>query len=607
MSGPLRSVLRWWQGQPVAYQPDRAAPAAAPPKGPPWHRVLRAAGVPTHLVYPSTTLSRLLDQTADRFGHAIALTYKGRHWTYQQLLSDVNRIAGGLAQRGIRQRDRVLLALPNSPEFVASFMAIQKLGAVAVNVGPLMGPDDLIKAIAVTTPQVAIGLDLRVPMLVRVSHDAPSIQHWIWSSLEPYQGPIDRIGYRVKRWYGGNGFSDKAKHVSLVELMNDAPARPPTLEPQPDDIAVLQPTGGTTGGLKLAQLSHRNLLANAMQVQACSDAQPGQDRILAVLPMFHAYGLTTCLTTGIFSAAQIILLTRFDAAGTLAAIREHAPTIFPLVPAICDALCDHIEQRGGTTRPLKGIRLCLSGAAPLSRATADRFRRIAGARVLEGYGLTEASPVTHANMPGRNRLGTIGVPLPDTQAKIVQPDEPTRELPPGEPGEMLISGPQVMAGYFGDPEQNRGVLSTDPSGRTWLHTGDIATMDRDGYFRIVDRKKDMINCAGMKVYPSRVEQVLAQHEAVKESAVFGRFDPVHSEQVVAAIVPKTPVQNPEALFAQLKAYCRQHLAPYEVPHVFELFDALPRTPLGKVLKTQLRKQPPAPAPTPTRTPSPEAA
>jgi long-chain acyl-CoA synthetase len=566
--------------------------------------VLRAAGVPTHLVYPSTTLSRLLDQTADRFGDATALVYRDRRWTYQQLLSDVNRIAGGLAQRGIRQRDRVLLALPNSPEFVASFLAIQKLGAVAVNVGPLMGPDDLIKAIAITTPQAAIGLDLRIPMLVPVSHEAPSIQHWIWSSLEPYQGPIDRIGYRVKRWYGGNGFSDKARHVSLIDMMNEAPARPPTLEPRPDDIAVLQPTGGTTGGLKLAQLSHRNLLANAMQVQACSDAQPGQDRILAVLPMFHAYGLTTCLTTGIFSAAEIILLTRFDAAGTLETIREHSPTIFPLVPAICDHLCHEIERRGITDAPLKGVRLCLSGAAPLSKATAERFRRLAGARVLEGYGLTEASPVTHANLPGRNRLGTIGVPLPDTFAKVVQPDDPARELPPGEIGEMLISGPQIMGGYFGDPEQNRGVLSTDPSGRTWLHTGDMATMDKDGYFSIVDRKKDMINCSGLKVYPSRVEQVLMQHPAVKEAAVFGRADRIRTEHVVAAIVTKTPTENPAGLIDELKTFCRKHLAYYEVPESIEVLDSLPRSPLGKVLKTQLRQQAPAPTPTPTPTPTP---
>jgi len=577
-------------------QADRPPVATAPlPQGPPpWHKVLRAAGVPATLIYPSTTLSRLLDQTADRFGDATSLVYKDRRWTYRQLLSDVNRISGGLAQRGIRQRDRVLLALPNSPEFVASFLAIQKLGAVVVNVGPLMGADDLSKTIAITTPLAAIGLDLRIPILAPISHHAASIQHWIWSSLEAYQGPIDRIGYRVKRWYGGNGFSDKAKHVSLVELMSDAPARPPTLEPDVDEVALLQPTGGTTGGLKLAQLSHRNLLANAMQVMACMASRPGQDRILALLPMFHAYGLTTCLTAGILGASEIILLTRFDAAGTLAAIREHSPTIFPLVPAICDALCNELENRGVMDTPLKGVRLCLSGAAPLSKATADRFRRITGARVLEGYGLTEASPVTHANMPGRNRVGTIGVPLPDTFAKIAKPDDPTHELPPGEPGELLISGPQVMLGYFGDPEQNRGVLSTDESGRTWLHTGDIATMDKDGYFRIVDRKKDMINWSGMKVYPSRVENLIMEHQAVKEAAVFGRAHPVRGEQVVAAIVSKTPPQNPAALIAELKALCRGHLAPYEVPEVFELLDSLPRSPLGKVLKTQLRKLPAAP-------------
>ncbi|MDP9174102.1 MAG: AMP-binding protein [Planctomycetota bacterium] len=596
MTGPFNVMRKWWHQGDAGALPTTAgfvvdAVPAAPQNPPPWISVLQAAGVPSSLVYPSTTLSRLLDQTADRFGDAVALVYQQRRWTYRELLQDVNRIAGGLAQLGVRQRDRVLLALPNSPEFVAAFFAIQKLGAVVVNVGPVMGADDLARTVAITTPQVAIGLDLRAPVLARAAGNSSSIRHWVWSSLEAYQRPLDRLGYRVKRWYGGNGFHGNASHTSLVELMNDAPSRPPTLEPEPDEIAILQPTGGTTGGLKLAQLSHRNLLANAMQVSACMACRPGQDRILALLPMFHVYSLTTCLICGVMSAAEMILLTRFNADKTLETIRQNSPTIFPIVPAICDALSDRIEALGLTEKPLSGLRLCFSGAAPLSKQTAERFSRLTGTTVVQGYGLTEAAPVTHANLPGNYRDESIGVPLPDTMARIAKPGEEDRDAEQGEAGELLVSGPQIMRGYFGDPEQNHGVLSTDAMGRTWLHTGDIATMDKDGFFRIVDRRKDMIIRSGMKVYPSKVEHVFETHPNIKEAAVFGRPDPMHTEKVIATVVLKKKPDDLAPLVRELRDFCREHLAAYEVPEEIEFIDSLPRSVLGKVLKKQLRNPP----------------
>lgn len=600
MTGPFKSVRRWWKhpepGAPSTSADVATAPAQPAPALPakPWLAEQAAAGVPASLVYPSTTLSRLLDQTTDRFGGAIAMAYQGRKWTYRELLAEVNRIAGGLSQLGVRPRDRVLLALPNCPEFVASFFAIQKLGAVVVNVGPLMGPDDLERAIAITTPQVAIGLDLRAPVMARASKNPNNILHWVWCSLETYQRPLDRLGYRVKRWYGGNGFHGKAAHISLHELLSDAPARPPTLEPDPDEIALLQPTGGTTGGLKLAQLSHRNLLCNATQVAACMACHAGQDRVLTLLPLFHVYALTTCMITGIMSAAELILLTRFNPDRMLETIRETSPTIFPVVPAICESLCEQIAS-SGATKPLAGVRICFSGAAPLSKETYERFEKLSGATLVEGYGLTEAGPVTHCNLPGHFRIGSIGMPMPDTIARVASADDEAKDAELGEAGELLISGPQIMHGYFGDPEQNRGVLSTDDSGRVWLHTGDIATMDKDGFFYIVDRRKDMIIRSGLKVYPSKVERVLQTHANVKEAAVFGRPDPVHTEQVTAAVVLKKMPEDLEAAKTELRNLCREHLAPYEVPAVVEFLEALPRSPLGKILKVQLRKMPALPA------------
>jgi long-chain acyl-CoA synthetase len=333
-----------------------------------------------------------------------------------------------------------------------------------------------------------------------------------------------------------------------------------------------------------------------MQVDACMASRQAQERILAVLPMFHVYGLTTCLISGVFSASQIILLTRFDPAKTMQAIRAHSPTIFPLVPAICESLCNEIESTGGSPAPLKSVRLCLSGAAPLPKATVDRFIRVAGIEPLEGYGLTEAGPVTHANLPGVSRVGSIGVPLPDTFARIASFADPDHDAAFDEPGELLISGPQIMRGYFGDPDLNRGVLTTDESGRVWLHTGDVASVDKDGYFHIVDRQKDMIIRSGLKVYPSRVEQVLLKHPSVKEVAVFGRPDPVHTERVSAAIVLHHPTQNSQKLVSDLRDFCRQHLAAYEVPEAIEFLEAIPKSPLGKVLKRQLRDSSPEPKP-----------
>ena len=398
-------------------------------------RILIWAGIPRHLKYPSTTLGRILDQSADRFGDTEALLYNDHRWTYRELLAAVNRMAGGLAHLGVRRGERVLLVLPNCPEFVIAFLAIQKLGAaVVINAEPARrGRDDLQTVVGMTNPRVAIGLDLQAATLHWACRGS-TVEHLVYVSLQAYQSVLKRLGYQVKLWQNRDNGHGALQHVMLTDLLVHAPARPPTVEADPCSIAVLQATGGTTGTLKLAQLTHRSLLANAMQISVWENAKQGQERVFAVLPMFHVYGLSLCLITSIYTASTIILMTRFNAEEMLELIRRHKPTICPIVPAICDAISNLLEKEQKSDalniQPLKGsnLRLCISGAAPLSLQTAERFNRLTGAAVVEGYGLTEASPVTHAGVPTDVRIGSIGLPMPDTRVRIADMEDLSRDV-----------------------------------------------------------------------------------------------------------------------------------------------------------------------------------
>jgi long-chain acyl-CoA synthetase len=600
MNMPHVTFKRWWNNGETARIPPQSpplpapAPDPAPPVEPPWLKQLDRAGIPRTLNYPSTTLGRILDQTADRFGGVTALVYNHKRWSYRQLLDQVNRAAAGLAGLGVRRGDRVLLALPNCPESVICFFAVQKLGAVVVNAGPLMGQDDLRTAIAMTHPHVAIGLDLLAPALIRAAHGS-TLENFVWVSLQFYQSVLKRVGYQMKLWHNRSADGNGIRHLPLTDLLARSPSRPPTVMPDARHTAVLQPTGGTTGTLKLAQLSHAALLANAMQVSTWMACRHGQERVLTILPTFHVYGLTMGLISPIFTGSTIILVTRFSASETLDLIDRYRPTQFPLVPAACDALSDEIERRDGIA-PLEGIRLCFSGAAPLPPSTAERFLRLTGVPVVEGYGLTEAAPVTHASLPGQPRPCSVGLPMPDTRVRVVDLDRGERDVAPAEPGELLIAGPQLMSGYYGDPEQSERALVPDEEGTVWLHTGDVVRYDAEGYLSIVDRKKDMIIRSGLKIYPGKVEKLLRGHKGVADVAVIGRADAVHTQEVVAVVVPTLKPEDPRQVETELRALCREHLAPYEVPAHIEFVEKLPRSALGKLLKRDLVERPVVAAP-----------
>ncbi|MAE62804.1 MAG: hypothetical protein CMJ18_00910 [Phycisphaeraceae bacterium] len=575
--------------------------------------IARSNGIrhePHVLRYPGTSLGQLLDQSADRFGDVPAIVYAESQWSYRELRTAVNRLAGGLASLGIRRGDRVLMTLPNCPEFITAFFAVSKLAAVVVNAGPLVGVDDLKRIFEMTRPKLVIALDLQAEILSDVhgcDEDDDRLE-WLWISLKRYQTVWKKLGYQAKLAQSRprNGLTSHGRRLS--ELMDASPPRPPTVAPAPASTAVLQPTGGTTGVLKVAQLTHANLMANAMQLTNHQRPRAGQERMLGILPMFHVYGLSTCLVTAVFNAATMIPITRFRISVLLDAIVRHQPTILPLAPAIIEPICQALEDRARQeVLDVVNDATVTSGAAPLGVETSHRFERLTGVRIVQGYGLTEASPVTHANPVDAPRPGSIGKPLADTDVRLVDLADPDQPAEPGAPGHMLITGPQIMDGYFENPEETGCVLSVDDQGRPWLATGDIARIDEDGYTFIVDRLKDMINCGGLKVYPRKVEVVLNREPRIRDCAVVGREDAVKSQAVAAIIVLEQPIGDIDTLIAELRHYCRLHLAPYEVPTHFEFVDELPRTALGKLQKFRLQPGAPRDGATPQENAAPQAA
>jgi long-chain acyl-CoA synthetase len=363
------------------------------------------------------------------------------------------------------------------------------------------------------------------------------------------------------------------------EVLASSPGPVEEVEVDPDDVALLQYTGGTTGLSKGVMLTHTNLNANAAQINAwLPDLEPGREVILAVLPFFHSYGMTTCLTLGMRIGAAIVLLPRFELKRVFDAIDKYRPTVFPGVPTMYVAINNSPDA---TKHDLSSIKACVSGAAPLPLEVSEEFERLSGGRLVEGYGLTEASPVTHANpVYGKRKIGTIGLPLPNTVARVLDPEDLTRTMPVGEKGELAVKGPQVMKGYWNRQDETAAVLLDGG----WLLTGDMATMDEEGYFAIVDRKKDLIIAGGYNIYPREVEEVLYEHPKIKEACVAGVPHAYMGEVVKAYVVLR---DGAEATSDELRTWAKERLASYKVPREIEIRDELPKTMIGKVLRRKL--------------------
>ena len=535
---------------------------------------------PAHLDYPNEPVWWLLEQTARRFPKRVAIRYFRESITYEELYERARRAASVFKAQGVKPGDRVGLLLPNIPEYLIAAYGIWMAGGLVVSISPLSVAVEIDDLLHTTDCKIVVALDLLAPLASKGEHRPEQL---LTCSIAPRLPIVQRLLYRAACLKGqGLHLRNRVRTTSFVdEIAKAAPIEEP-IRTDSHEAAYILPTGGTTGRSKAVTLSHGNLLANALQIKAWCGNRTGRDTFLAVIPFFHSYGLSTCATTGIAMAGTLVLHHRFNPETTLDLIETMRPSIFPTVPAMLHALNQKLRtnKRNWNVRSLMWV---ISGGAPLMPETANEFAKYTGAKVVEGFGLSECSPVTHAGpLDGHERLGTIGLPLPDTQALIVDADTGMEVLPSGEVGELIVRGPQVMLGYWKNPEATEKILRDG-----WLFTGDLATCDEDGYFKIVDRKKDLIITSGFNVYPNDVEYVLKQFPDVKDAAVIGVPDAQRGEIVKAIVAVKNKSKFHQH---QFEKYMKENLAHHKVPKIVDYVEGdLPRNFLGKVLRRKLRE------------------
>ena len=530
--------------------------------------------VPPSLTYPERPLWEILDASYVEVPDKPATAFLGATLTYLDIKIRSDWFASSLGRLGVGKGDRVGIMLPNCPQYMIAAFAVLRHGAIVVNINPAYTPRELLTIAQDAGVRVILTLDVLTPVVSAIAARA-GVEHIIVTSVAEYSSG----GAAPPRIEGTLTFADLATGSGLAPI-----TRVPI---DPDDVAVLQYTGGTTGTPKGAMLTHRNIFANVVQTETFTyrTRTRGESRYLLVIPCFHIFGFTVGMMKGTWVGALQILIPKFDVDGVLEAIRDFVPTYFPGVPTIWSAL---LARPDAATYGLDRVRIFTSGAAPLPSEFIGRFERTFGRALFEGFGMSEASPVTHSTpILGLRKPGTIGLPMPDTDIKVVDIETGTRTLAAGEAGELCICGPQVMKGYWNQPDETARVLRRHADGRLWLHTGDVAMIDADGYTRIVQRLKDMIIVDGFNVYPSEVEAVLHQHPAISMSAVIGLADSHHGEMVRACVVLRP---GAVATSDDVRAFCRTQLAPYKVPTEIEFREALPLSTVGKVLYRVLREE-----------------
>ncbi len=555
-------------------------------------------GMPAEVDIPDTPITQNLINAAQRYPHRPALTFGSvvepldnllldTEIGYPDLLALTRRFAAALQQIGVEKGDRVAIYLPNCPQFIISYYGTLMAGGIAVPCNPQYVARELRHQLGDSGAKVIVTLKRTYPTVDQVRAESP-LKHVLVADIKTYFPTLLKLlsafaGERQKA--PAPAVDEIANTHRFQELLESAPDAPVEVALSPEETAVLMYTGGTTGLPKGAQLTHRNLQANAVQVRYMFHRlEEGQEAVLAALPLFHSYGMTTCMNLCIRTGSTIILIPNpRNIVHILKSINKHRPSLYPGVPAMYIAINEHPAVDKFDIRSLKAA---ISGAAPLPGEVQRKFQQLTGGRLVEGYGLSEASPVTHANpvFYGDNRIGTIGPPLSSTEAKIVDVETGRRDLPPGEVGELVVRGPQVMKGYWQRPEETAQVLRDG-----WLHTGDLARMDEDGYFEIVDRKKDIIlSTSGFKVYPREVEEVLYEHPKVKECAVVGVPTEAEGEERVKAFIVLQEGQT--ATEKEIRAFCEENLTYYKRPKFIEFRDQLPQTSVGKVLRRALREE-----------------
>jgi long-chain acyl-CoA synthetase len=545
----------------------------------PWKKHYTAE-VPGSLSYTAAPIDHFLRESARSFPDRTALIFEGARISYRSLDEQVDGCAAGLHRLGVRKGDRVALLLPNCPHAVISFYSIFRLGAIAVPINPLYQEREIAKQIDDAGARILVTLDLfsssAQAVLGRLSGTI-----CIVGAVSDYLPALKKMVYPLLKPKGAGAARQQpgSETVAFRDLMLQQ--APPATYIAPTDIAILQYTGGTTGISKGAELTHGNIVSNTAQMAAWYYLiRRGQEVFLTVLPLFHTYGIAVCMNLSLATASTMVLIPRFAPREVLKAIKEYGVTFFPGIPGIYATLNNY---RGIEKWDISSVRYCVSGSAPLPVPVLKDFERRTGGIILEGYGLTEASPVTHSNPVHRERkAGSIGLPLADTDCKIVDLTDGEREVPLGEAGELCIKGPQVMKGYWSRPDETRQALKDG-----WLYTGDIARMDADGYFYIMERKKDMIISEGFNVYPNEIDEVVLAHPDVAEAGTVGVPDSLRGERVVLFVVLK---EGRRLSQDEVLAYCRQRLAKYKLPKKVIFKSELPRTAVGKVLRRKLRDE-----------------
>ncbi len=515
------------------------------------------------LDYPKVSLYHYLKEVADQYPERTALIFIGDQVNYREMMENIDRMAEAFTAMGLAKGDRIALMLPNCFAFVYSYYAAMRQGLVVAQINPLLTARELSFIVRDSKARVLIVVDTMFPTVEQAMLDQ-DIENLI---IVPLTGQkIEAAGVQL--------FDD---------ILQQHEPNPPDVEIDPEeDLAVLQYTGGTTGFPKGAMLTHYNLVANAEMTREMLrewKEKFGDKELLCMglLPFFHSYGMTVCLNTGLTIPSGQIMVPQFNADLILYLVQQYKPVLFPGVPTAFIALMNHPEvQNYG----LDSIEVCISGAAPMPVEAIEQFEHKTGSSILEGYGLSEASPITHSNpFLGVRKPGSIGLPYPNTDCKIVDPDTGEQEMPVGEEGELIIKGPQVMKGYWNRPDETARTLRNG-----WLYTGDIARMDEDGYFYIVDRKKDMIIYGGYKIFPREVEEVLYEHPKVAEAVCIGIPEKFFGEVVKAFVVLK---DGAEAAPEEIIDFCRARLVKYKVPRQVEFRSELPKSMVGKILRKDL--------------------
>ena len=550
----------------------------------PWLRCYDE-GVPHHIDYPNVPLFYFLEEAARKYPNTPCTIFKGAKISYREMNELTDRLAAGLASLGVKKGDRVGIFMPNTPQFVLAYFAILKIGAVVVATNPLYTPREIEHQVNDAGIEVMIVMSnfyklikevqpktrIKTLIVTNLKETLPSVLAFLFSLTKEKKG-----GFRVQLGEGDVWMQDMiARHK---------PEDRPKVEVSPDDNALFQYSGGTTGISKGAIAMHRNLVANSLQIRNwITSAEDGKETVLMAIPLFHVYGMVAGMLFAIRTGASMVMVPNpRDLKDVLTNIQKYNCSIFPGVPTLYNAINNHPDVLAGKYN-LKSIKACISGSAPLMRETKEKFEALTGGKLFEGYGLSEAPTATHCNpLQGENRTGSIGLPLPDVDCRIVSLDDGVTVLPPGEIGELVIKGPQVMKGYHNMPTETTNTLQND-----WLYTGDIARFDENGYFYIVDRKKELIKPGGYQVWPREVEEVITEHPKVLEAGVAGVPDAYRGETVKAWVVVK-----PGELLSEedVKAWCAERLAKFKVPTFVEFRSELPKTTVGKILRRELVRE-----------------